>query len=574
MEPMGIQDRDYMHDRRGHVPLKAGVDRWVLRWARRLLQLMGGLILAVALIHSVATTRQDWDAVCQVATVRLDANGDGRFTYRDLGTLTMLLFSRPAFMVTREPRPAPVAGFLELKRNDCVAVRSSLFSGISWLTAAFLITVFFRIGLHVVRFAMRGFFFKLIKLNRFGAIGKILYRHTNPARDFFGGTRFLVLLFGGLTVIAVLAQWNRIERTGSSNVQQSGPLKSSQKVVRSDPNQKSAVPEPASKKKETVRNDHREDLLIVTPPPAEGVTARQTGLQRDKSKPPIPTVRFVYMISSDKSENPEFIPAIESAALSVQSWYEKQLDGFTFRLRTPIVDVVKAPVRSDYYATNPLNRRQFDWGVFNCAKVAEQVLGSRFFDPKHIWIIYVDATDFGGQGGSGLACMSEQDLYGLAGKRAPSVNRWQGGLAHELGHALGLPHPTEFVQSNYAVMAFGWYFDYPNGTYLTEDDKGILRRSPYLYRDQVAITGAVQEVFYYKDGWFEQRNNGYWYENKYDQSMRYTYSEIERDTSHKLLFDVSRNLFLKLPNRGGMAQFSIDQKQTWRKVFVVNKKKI
>jgi hypothetical protein len=572
---MGIQDRDYMHDRKRSIQLTAGVDRWVIQSSQWLFQLVGGLILVVALIHSLAATRQESDAVCQLATVRFDVNGDGRFTYRDLGPLTMLLFTRPALLTTREPRLAPVAEFLELKRSDCASVRSSIFSGISWLTAAFLITVFFKIWLHLVRLALRSFFFKAIGLNQFGATGKILYRLTNPAHNYFGGTQLLVLFFGGLTVIAVVAQWNRIaEHTGSSNVHQTGVHKSSQKPAVSEPNQRSVEPEIASKKKNLVPDELGADLLIATPPTSEELRARQTGSHREKSKLPIPTVRFVYMISSDRLENPEFTKAIESAAIEVQSWYEKQLDGFTFRLRTPIVDVVKAPVRSDYYATNPLNRKQLDWGVFNCAKVAEQVVGGRFFDPKHIWIIYVDATDFGGQGGSGFACMSEQDLYGLVGKRAPNTNRWLGGLAHELGHALGLTHPMDFVQSNYAVMAFGFYFAFPNETYLTEDDKVILRRSTYLYRGQDAITGPVQDLFYYKDGWFEKRDGNYWYENRYDQTTRYTFSELESDTMHKLLFDTSRNLFLKLPNRGGMAQFSLDQKRTWRDVLVVSKSKI
>ena len=66
---------------------------------------------------------------------------------------------------------------------------------------------------------------------------------------------------------------------------------------------------------------------------------------------------------------------------------------------------------------------------------------------------------------------------------------WIGGLAHELGHAFGLPHPPGCDEGwngcdADALMWAGYAYDYPD-TYLTEADKLTLLGSPFFqYRDE------------------------------------------------------------------------------------------
>ncbi|GAB4401166.1 MAG: hypothetical protein OHK0053_23520 [Microscillaceae bacterium] len=62
------------------------------------------------------------------------------------------------------------------------------------------------------------------------------------------------------------------------------------------------------------------------------------------------SVRMVYLVSQDRSLNPAYQEAIARAALSIQAWYKKQMQGATFRLNQPIVEVVYSDKKAAYIA--------------------------------------------------------------------------------------------------------------------------------------------------------------------------------------------------------------------------------
>ena len=217
------------------------------------------------------------------------------------------------------------------------------------------------------------------------------------------------------------------------------------------------------------------------------------------SPDPQPVVRVLYVVPADREFRSDYSQAIRRATEHVRWWYQQQLDGLTFSLNSPVPEKCRMTQPHDFYV-------RYSWervldGVQHCAPV-------QGFTSETVWVIYSDvlgcAPDgsvgswedgYGqlGRGGPGLTMLGGLDLEGLTepgdyidcdeGPYPGPLGRWIGGLAHELGHAFGLPHPPgcdEGLPScdQEAMMQRG-YVTYPN-TYLRDDDKAALRASPFI----------------------------------------------------------------------------------------------
>lgn len=84
--------------------------------------------------------------------------------------------------------------------------------------------------------------------------------------------------------------------------------------------------------------------------------------------------------------------------------------------------------------------------------------------------------------------------------------------------------------------------------------------------------GKTVDKFYYPTGWFEKRENGQWYEYKYDNSFSAKFNFISEESDSITLFDERRNLYLRVPKLDGMAYFSVGNKEDWKYVFKVSRK--
>ena len=207
--------------------------------------------------------------------------------------------------------------------------------------------------------------------------------------------------------------------------------------------------------------------------------------------PSRPTVRLVYLVPSDRQPREDYATAIGNAAAHVQRWYWEQLDRrFTFPLHAPRPEVVRLEKSERWFATNARPSKPTEWFWENLLGEAFAATGARFGDPLHRWVFYADAEHDPGQSvgaADGVAVLPEHDLVGLLGGAMPghlrSVPRWVGGLGHELGHALGLPHPPacekDRARPECQCLMYLGYVRYPD-TWLLDEEKGQLLASPFI----------------------------------------------------------------------------------------------
>lgn len=291
------------------------------------------------------------------------------------------------------------------------------------------------------------------------------------------------------------------------------------------------------------------------------------------------TVRVVYLVSGDRQVRTNYLQALEKAIRELQGWYARQLQGPTFKLHQPVVEVARSGQQASWFSSHPDGSNRDDWGFNNTLAEAGRLLGARYGDPHYIWVVYSDGPGDKGRGGSGVACLPENDLLGLIGLHPTQKDpaRWVGGLGHELGHAFGLPHPADTQRDGDALMWAGFYGKYPAPTYLTESDKKTLLRSPFFFTPDgkpVANEETFTEEFRYEGGYFRKLATAgppRWKEGKTASTDCFYFQELKRERGTIWLQDASRGLLLQLPVKAGASQISTDGGKTWRKLYDIRK---
>ena len=203
---------------------------------------------------------------------------------------------------------------------------------------------------------------------------------------------------------------------------------------------------------------------------------------------PKPVVRVIYATPSDTDVNPAYMTALEKAIYNVQRWYAEKLDGHTFAVQAPTPEYCTLPNPEDYYAR--------EGGYHRVVQDLQHCVPIWYESPYYVWAVYPDVvyhcgeSDLG-KGGSGTTVLHRNDLEGVrkpeghtsCGYYRPQ-DGWFGGLAHELGHAFGLPHPPGCNEGleicDWHAMMNAGYVDYPD-TYLTEADVEALKASPWFH---------------------------------------------------------------------------------------------
>ncbi|MCF6473806.1 cellulose-binding protein, partial [Nonomuraea sp. MG754425] len=190
--------------------------------------------------------------------------------------------------------------------------------------------------------------------------------------------------------------------------------------------------------------------------------------------PPQGTVRVFWLKPSDVAYDQRYPDGVAKVMQEAQRFFGRQL-GKTFTLNDPIVEVVNGDQPRSWYENTPNCGEKYWWSVCNMQAELRRKFG--LGAPDRRWVnvgeVSAEGEGAGGGGGNGWVILSGHDADGAAGINGP-MNRWYGGMVHELGHAFGLPDAT----STDGTCMSASFYSYPNCTFSQAQKNGILN-GPY-----------------------------------------------------------------------------------------------
>jgi hypothetical protein len=212
---------------------------------------------------------------------------------------------------------------------------------------------------------------------------------------------------------------------------------------------------------------------VPTAAPPDTPSPTGTGVQQQ-------TVRLFWLKPSDFAYDQKIVDGIGNVMMEVQRFYFQEL-GKTFHLNNPIVEVVNGDHAYNWYQTNDAGWGDPDFNpVGNMANELMAKFGLKIPDTR--WLVVGEIqvepasnSGAGGCGGNGWVYLCRHDADGAAGYSSVSMNRWYGGMAHEFGHALGLPDSS---YTDGTPMSASFY-DYPNCHFNADQKNYFLNQSAY-----------------------------------------------------------------------------------------------
>ncbi|GLW35760.1 cellulose binding domain-containing protein [Actinoplanes regularis] len=214
----------------------------------------------------------------------------------------------------------------------------------------------------------------------------------------------------------------------------------------------------------------------VTPTTSPTATPTTSPTPTPTGSPATRTVRVFWLKPTDVTYDQRYPDGIAAVMREAQRYYRQEL-GKTFTLNNTVVEVVNGEHDRNWYITTNCTGSDHYWCVVGNM---HQELMRRFgiANPDSRWLcvgeISAEETNQSGGGAStGWVVLSGHDADGAAGVNGP-MNRWYGGMVHELGHAFGLPDST----STDGTPMSASFYDYPN-THFSQAQKNAILAGPY-----------------------------------------------------------------------------------------------
>ena len=191
----------------------------------------------------------------------------------------------------------------------------------------------------------------------------------------------------------------------------------------------------------------------------------------------VKTVRVFWLKPTDVAYDQRYPDGITGVVREAQRYYKQEL-GKTFTLNSTVVEVVSGEHDTQWYINTNCdpNGDRYWCVVANMQQELMRRFGIANPDGRWLCVGEISAEDpnqSGGGASPGWVLLSGHDADGAAGLNGP-MNRWYGGMVHELGHGFGLPDST----STDGTPMSASFYDYPN-THFSPAQKNAILAGPY-----------------------------------------------------------------------------------------------
>lgn len=198
----------------------------------------------------------------------------------------------------------------------------------------------------------------------------------------------------------------------------------------------------------------------------------------------------ILFVPADVAPLPNGLDYVDRQMGNIRHWYAEALNGRTFTLR-PAEMIIGQHPRTYYFGDcyPPVSSSTCDWGYQIWNNVFAELDSRGYTLPANVVQgVFFQGESIGTSLGGGrrfLASFQPDGVFPDCIQVGCGYNVSLGGVSHELGHALGLPHPNGDPQYGNSVMGTGFYY-FPQATFINSvafPEYDQLLASPFINVD-------------------------------------------------------------------------------------------